>query len=124
MAGVYGEINSRADFFRILGEATELTHGFLERQPKYPVMQALAKQLEAMKGWTDGGRVPSKEERGSLSIGLIAAREFETAEGRLGQLRDKLFVLHNCFEKWPTDEQAASARDEDFWDDDDDESED
>jgi hypothetical protein len=124
MAGVYGEINSRTDFFRVLREATEIARGLLNQQPKSVVMNGVVNQLSAIQGWTEGGRTPGKQEREDASIGLIAAREFETAEGSLGELREKLFVLQNYFEKWPTDEQAASATDDDFWDDDDEESED
>jgi hypothetical protein len=33
MAGVYGEINSRADFHRVLNEALDITHPILAKQP-------------------------------------------------------------------------------------------
>jgi len=121
VAGVYGEINSRDDFFRVLREASEIAQRFCQQQPKNMVMQAIASQLTTMQSWTDAGRTPSERQRQQITVGLIAAREFETADGMLGQLREKVFALNNYFEKWPTDEQAANASDDDFWEDDEDE---
>jgi hypothetical protein len=43
-----------------------------------------------MKKWTENGREPSKNERKSIDVGLIAAREFENAKGELAVLVDKL----------------------------------
>jgi hypothetical protein len=74
-----------------------------------------------MKKWTEKGREPSKSERNSVDIGLIAAREFENAKGELAALVDKLYSLNNYFEAWPTDEKAATATDEDFFEDEEDE---
>jgi hypothetical protein len=123
MGSVYGEINSRADFFRVLGEATDLAARLAAQQPGFAVAQVILKQLQAMKGWTENGREPATEERGRISIGVIALREFENAEGPLRELGDKLSILNNYFDDWPTDEKAASATDDDFWDDDDDDEE-
>ena len=37
----------------------------------------------------------------------------------LEYLARKLFALNNYFEAWPTDEEAATARDDDFFEEDD-----
>ena len=67
--------------------------------------------------WTANGRVPPQDERESISIGLLAARELEnTGDPQIDDLHDKLESLHNYFEDWPTDDQAASATDDDFFD--------
>jgi hypothetical protein len=116
MAGVYGEINSRADFHRILGEATDVVRGILAQSPKDEVMLRIQMELEAMANWTAGGREPSEEERSSIDIGLVAVRELEGVPWVDQNFLDKLHVLNSYFEDWPTDEQAASATDDDFFD--------
>jgi hypothetical protein len=118
MAGVYGEINSKADFHRVLGEATEIARRILTGTPENAMMQRIQKQLDAMKRWTEKGRKPTDGERRNIDVGLVAAREFSGETGDLGELAQKLFALNNYFEDWPTDEEAASATDEDFFDDD------
>jgi hypothetical protein len=118
MAGVYGEINSRADYHRVLSEALDTTQRILAKQPNYAVMQRIHTKLDAMKRWTENGREPTKSERKSVDVGLLAARELENAKGELAALVDKLYCLNNYFEAWPADEKAATATDEDFFDDD------
>ena len=115
MAGVYGEINSRADFHRVLGEATDIAQSLLAQSPKDAVMLRIQMELEAMDKWTAGGREPSAEERGRIDIGLVAVRELEDAPGVGQDFLDKLHALNSYFEDWPTDQQAASATDEDFF---------
>jgi len=80
MAGVYGEINSRADYHRVLREASNITHRTLAKQPNYAAMQRIHKELDSMQKWTENGREPNKTERKSVDVGLIAAREFENAK--------------------------------------------
>ena len=118
MAGVYGEINSRADYHRVLSEALDVTQRILAKRPNYPVMQRIHTELDAMRKWTENDRKPSTGERKSVDVGLIAAREFANAKGELAVLADKLYCLNNYFEAWPTDEKAATATDEDFFEDD------
>jgi hypothetical protein len=118
MAGVYGEIDSRAGFHRVLRGAIDIARRLLAQQPGSPAMQSVEKQLDAMKRWTDGGRDPTPSERRSIDVGLIAARELSGDAGEAGDLRRKLFALNNYFEDWPTDAEAASATDDDFFDDD------
>lgn len=114
MAGVYGEINSRADYHRVLSEALDVTQRILAKQPNYAVMRRIHTELHAMKKWTENDREPSKSERESVDVGLI----FENTKGELTVLADKLYCLNNYFEAWPTDEKAATATDEDFFEDD------
>ena len=118
MAGEYGEINSRVDYHRVLGEATDIVRSILTRTPADATMQRINKQLEAMKRWTGSGRKPTENERRNIDVGLVAAREFSETTGEPADLSQKLFVLNNYFEDWPTDAEAASASDEDFLDDD------
>jgi hypothetical protein len=74
MAGVYGEINSRRDYRRVLREASDITQRILAKQPNYAAMQRIRTEPDGMKKWTENGREPSKRERKSLDVGLIAAR--------------------------------------------------
>jgi hypothetical protein len=114
MAGIFGEINSRADYYRVLAGAADIVRGILARTPNNGVMLRIQKELEAMKRWSAGTREPSEDERNSIDLGLIAAREFEGATGILKDLANKLFALNNYLEAWPTDLEAASAIDDDF----------
>jgi hypothetical protein len=124
MAGVYGEINSWADYHRVLREATNLTRRLLAASPTNVVMQVIQKQLEAMKRWTDNGRDPTESERTSIDVGLIAVRELSEADGAAQELSSRLMALNSYFEDWPTDEKAASATDDDFFEGDEDDKED
>jgi hypothetical protein len=118
MAGVYGEIDSRSDFHRVLGEALAITRIILMSTPQQATVQRIQKQLDAMKRWSASGRTPTDGERRNIDVGLIAARELDGATGDLSRLAEKLFALNNYFEDWPTDEKAASATDDDFFEDD------
>jgi hypothetical protein len=116
MAGVYGEIDSRADYHRVLREAADIARRILARHAGDSTMQRIAKELDSMRQWTEGGRNPSASERTSIDVGLIAVRELAEATGEVAELADKLSSLNNYFEDWPTDEQAANATDDDFFD--------
>ena len=118
MAGVYGEINSRADFHRVLHEAINLTQRLLAASPTCVVMQVIQTRLDAMKRWTDNGRQPAETERSSIDVGVIAVRELSEADGDAQKLSGKLMALNNYFEDWPSDEKAASATDDDFFEED------
>jgi len=113
MAGMYGEIDSRGAYHRVLGEATEYVRNVLKQRPDNATMQRILKELGTMQHWTENGRVPSIIERASIEVGLIAARELSGATEEEGLFIEKLFALNNYFEDWPTDEEAASARDDD-----------
>jgi hypothetical protein len=114
MGGVYGEINSRADFERVLREAIELA----ERLAKSgaPAIVAIAAQLGAMAPWGAEGGEPTEQERKRINVGLIAVRELDDErQDESGALARKLFALNNYAADWPTDEQARTATDADYW---------
>jgi hypothetical protein len=119
MGGVYGEINSRADFHRVLNHATAIAKRLLATNPHDPTIGAIDRQLEAIKQWTMNGRDPTVAERKSLDMGLRATRELsDTGDPTIDEFTDQVQTLHNYVEDWPTDDQAARATDEDFFDDD------
>lgn len=120
MAGVYGEIDSRNDFHRVLHEAQAITAGILRAQPKNDVIDTIARELDAMQNWTAANRKPTRDERKSIDVGLRAARELEpVGDTGLEPLIQKLYALNNYFEDWPSDAQAGRATDDDYFDSDD-----
>jgi hypothetical protein len=112
MAGVYGEINSRADYHRLLRQAAQVA---VSRNPSDMTMQRIRKQLDAMRLWSDNDREPTENERRSIDVGVIAALELDAATGDAKELANTLYALNNYFEDWPTDEEAARLRDDDFF---------
>ena len=123
MAGVYGEINSRADFFNALSDATATVSGMLKSAPGEETLAAILRQLQAIAGWTANGREPKRDERESIDIAVRASREYE-GETRMYGLTRRLYAIDSYFADWPTDERAANATDDDFFDaDEDDDSE-
>jgi hypothetical protein len=119
MAGIYGEINSRADFETVLNEALSDGQALLAKRPGDDTIDAIIRQLEAVKAWSANGRTPTEDERGWIDIGVRASREFEGDDEAYAWTR-ALYALDAYIEDWPSDEKAASATDDDFWDSDDD----
>lgn len=117
MAGEYGEINSRADYHRVLRKSRDIVERIVSKSPADKVMQRIRKQLDAMARWTDKGREPTETERRNIDVGLIAVREFNGATDEISELADHLCALNNYFEDWPTDEEAANAGDDEEDDD-------
>lgn len=117
MAGEYGEIDSRADFHRVLGEAQKMIGDLLRANPKFPPFEVIDTELDAMWRWTQNDREPTEDERKSIDIGLIAVRELDNSgDENIEALVSKLHALNNYFEDWPTDDEAANATDDDFFD--------
>jgi len=115
MGGVYGEINSRADFERVLQEAADIAARILAGG-RNPVIEAVAGQLAWMARACGGGREPPEDERGKVNVDLIAVRELDAdRDDDSGHVARKLYVLDSYFREWPADEQAASATDADIW---------
>jgi hypothetical protein len=117
MAGEYGEINSRDDFYRVLGEAQAFSSGLMRKAPQDDTYENIDTQLDAMWRWTANGRDPSEDERQGIDIALHAVRELQpTDDPAMEEYVQKLYALNNYFEDWPSDDVAANATDDDFWD--------
>jgi hypothetical protein len=117
MAGVYGQIDSRADFQRVLAEAIATGKQLLAQAPKDETIEVIDTELDAVQRWTAGGRTPSDDERKSLDMGLRAVRELEPiTDPVMHAWVQKLYALESYFEDWPDDATAASATDDDWWD--------
>lgn len=109
MAGVYGSLNSRADFRRALDEAIAFVKSDRAAPSGFPGRTVVEAQLDAMKGWTDGGRDPRPAERGRITLGVVAMREFsDTRDDEIEAWRIKLSELSNFFVTWPDDALAAN----------------
>lgn len=117
MAGVYGQIDSRADFHRVLAEAIATGKKLLAQAPADETIEVIDTQLDAVQRWTAQGRTPSADERKSLDMGLRAVRELEPiTDLEMHAWVQKLYALESYFEDWPDDATAASATDDDWWD--------
>ncbi len=115
MGGVYGEIDSRADFDRVLKEARFITRRMLKVQMD-PTIENIDTQLDALERWTANGGVPTDIDRKTISVGVIAARNLDDVrDPEIQVLCDKLHSLQNYVREWPSDDDAASATDADYW---------
>lgn len=102
MARTY--INSRADFFKVLDQATAEIKKRVAAAPGLQTWDVLDMQLDAMKRWTDQGRTPIQQERDRITIGTIAVRELEPAYDKpTYQLTQWLHELNGYFVEWPPD---------------------
>ena len=98
------DIQSRAEFFQVLGDALDQVRALELKFPNFWVYSNLEKQLAAMQEWTANGRTPKREERKRINIGLIAARELEpTDEIEMWNLCRRLYGLNYYFQYWPSD---------------------
>jgi hypothetical protein len=112
MARKRKHINSRADFFRVLDEAIDMTHERLGRGLWSP-LQSIGAQLEAIKKWTDGGREPTVDERKLVDIGLVVARELEpAADVEEQRYNERLYEIQGYFGEWLSDAQLAAPDDD------------
>ena len=123
MGGVYGDINSRADFDVCLQKALRDGKALLGQRPGDPAIEPIVRQLEAVAAWSVNGQKPTKDQRRSIDIGLRASRELEGDSETYNWTQD-IFALDAYIEDWPSDEKAASATDDDFWASDDDDDDD
>src|SRR4051812_31855152 len=98
MAGIYGRLNSRADFHRVLAEALVTARRGLAIEPNSRVTQSAARQLEAMQAWTANGRTPSADEQNRINVGVLAGRELsDTGRPETEEWVQQLTELDNYF---------------------------
>lgn len=115
MAGVYGRLNSRADFFRVLAEAIATARRGLAIEPNSPVTQIALRQLEAMQAWTANGRTPTAAEQNRIDVGVLAGRELsDTGRPETDEWVQQLTELDNYFQGWPSDAEAATSTEADI----------
>jgi hypothetical protein len=94
-------ITSRDEFLQVLATTTSDIDAFAAREPAYPPWGSLQKQLHAMADWLAAGG-PTAEEQARISIGLIAARELETAAiPGIDELINRIYRLQYAWNRWP-----------------------
>ena len=102
-------IQGRDDFFRLLPELLQQVRELEQRTPDYLVFVSIRRQLEAIELWTANGREPTREERRSISVGRLAARELEELEhDGLDELTRKISELDFYVKHWKDNEAWRS----------------
>ena len=66
------------EFDRLLAEARAEVDRMHLSEPDDGAVNSVKRQLEAVHGWTRGGRCPSQAEKDQLNFGHIASRELDT----------------------------------------------
>jgi hypothetical protein len=108
MAGIFGDMGNRADFFRSLTQATDLCKSLIARLPQESTLQSVLAQLETIAIWTAHGRTPTAAERKSLDLSLRMFRSYETLpDVEIDRLSNQSAGIHNYVEAWPSDVVAA-----------------
>lgn len=101
-------IETRAEFFEVLNATIAKAEAKAAAVPAFWLYQNVVAQLLAMREWTANGRVPAREERDRIDIGLIALREVdEQADAESADFQECLVQLDGYFCEWPDDEPAA-----------------
>jgi hypothetical protein len=66
------------DFDLMLADARAELERMFQAEPDDGAIISVRRQLEALHGWTRGGRCPSQDEKDRLNFGLIASRALDT----------------------------------------------
>ncbi len=104
------EINSRTDFFQVLGETLTQART-LQQGPAGGFYKQFEVELVAMQEWTANGRTPTLEERKRITIGLIASREIEPTKNiELYEFCQRLYQLNYYFAYWPSDPNSPVSK--------------
>ncbi len=93
------DIKTRTQFQEVLRRTRDEMRTRVKTESAYPLWPSILAQLEAMETWTAGGRVPTKEERDRIVMGLMASRELEPASDlALYDLSQRLQELQYYFQ--------------------------
>lgn len=71
------QLLSFEQFDALLAEAREEIEKMFAAEPQDRAIASVRAQLDALHGWTRGGRKPTQEEKDSLNFGSIASRELD-----------------------------------------------
>lgn len=97
-------IRTRQEFFEVLEETRTEAERLAASAPGFRAFEVILEQLEAMQGWTAGGRAPTDEERESINIGLIAVRDLDPEpDAAMADFIQRLHELNGYFAEWPAD---------------------
>jgi hypothetical protein len=104
----------RAGFLDALDRAIVDTRRLGGAPPGFPPLESILYQLEMIRLWTANGRQPTRDERRSITIGLIVVRELEPAA--TDELYDYTELIHEIsfyFKLWWDDAEWAAMDDKD-----------
>jgi hypothetical protein len=65
------------EFDALLAYARAQVQKMAEAEPGDGAIASVKRQLDAVYGWTRGGRCPAQDEKDRLNFGLIASRELD-----------------------------------------------
>ncbi len=65
------------EFDRLLAAARAELHAMSLAEPDDGAIASVKRQLDAVYGWTRGGRCPAQDEKDQLNFGLIASRALD-----------------------------------------------
>jgi hypothetical protein len=91
-----------ADFDLLLADAREELERMFQTEPEDGAIVSVKRQLEALHGWTRGGRCPSQEEKDSLNFGQIASRALD-----IYPVTDSLYELASFVIYWDEPRERA-----------------
>lgn len=89
------------DFDRLLAESRAAVDAMSSAEPEDGAIASVKRQLDALHGWTRGGRCPTQDEKDRLNFGLIASRELDTYP-----VADSLYTLASFVIYWGEPDQA------------------
>lgn len=85
----------RMQLAALLERAIPMVEGRLNKAPGFAPLSSALAQLRKMKADVDANTSPSREERNSITLGVLAAREFETDDLELADTLVKAEYLYN-----------------------------
>jgi hypothetical protein len=91
-----GDVPSPADLPALVERGLELMAQRLAVDPAFPLWRSIANQLEYVKRTVAAGERPAPEDVDRLTLGVYAAREFETSDP---ELADVLFTVEYLFKR-------------------------
>ena len=105
----YRHIQGRADFRPLLDHVIQETRKLLPGVGEWPAIESIVMQLDAIRRWTANNRDPTLDERKSISLGKLVARELEPAPDKdIALLNEQLLDLADYVKRWLTDQETAA----------------
>ena len=105
----YRHIQGRDDFRPLLDHVIQETKKLLlSKVDDWPAIESIIMQLDAIRRWTANNRDPTLDERKSVNLGKLVAREFEPAPDKnIALLNEQLLDLADYVKRWLTDQELA-----------------
>jgi Tsi6 len=89
---------TQADLPLLLEEGLRMVHERLQASPSFPIYLSIQRQLQYLQTTVALGQSPDPERIDSLTLGVYAAREFETSDPGFA---DVLFKIHYLAARMP-----------------------